>query len=100
MEQWLSVTRKTIPNIVYDSWNVQIQVVGSDSDIKVYSLDEKDTDADTISDGSDFDKNLTSSMYDMDISSEDRRGKGKGKGKEVVKKDHSDATLPPQSSKA
>ena len=84
----LLATRKAIPDDVYDSWNKEPCIIGSDSESEIESPgegDKKDADEiisihDTDSLGSDIDIKLTSSLLDLNLY-EDSGSKDKDKGR-------------------
>lgn len=67
-------SRKAIPDDIYESWNTEPIVVGSDSDSESYDFSANDTDVISISgtgsnsgNASDIDVKLSSSMIDLEL---------------------------------
>jgi len=90
------VTRKSIPDEIYDSWNKEPLIIGSDSKIESDLIDDSQ-DGDLVADdiinvstdsASDLDVKLSSSMLDLALSTVP-----KDKGKSVKK--YEDPITPP-----
>ncbi|KAI6095151.1 hypothetical protein F5141DRAFT_1068640 [Pisolithus sp. B1] len=63
-------SRKAVPDDIYESWNTEPVVVGSDSDADSYSFSAIDTDVISIlgtGSNSDIDDKLSSSMIDLEL---------------------------------
>lgn len=100
----LLVTRKTIPDSVYDSWNKELVIIGSDSEDEIDSsitTDDKKSHNDIISISStnsprsDVDIKLTSSLLDLNLY-DDSAIASKDKGKDPEK--YTDLVTPPKKS--
>ncbi|KAI5995590.1 hypothetical protein EDD15DRAFT_2423402 [Pisolithus albus] len=85
-------SRKAVPDDIYESWNTEPIVVGSDSDSDSYDFSANDTDVISISgtgsnsgNASDIDVKLSSSMIDLELDDHSTRAVLLDRGKGVAK---------------